>query len=296
MRKEEIIAMTNEELVKQLGIEQLEWFRKKMYKHRRRDLLFFDVEFHLLSELEDVSPDTAGRYIFEDLTEETEEVHKIYILDRYINYYRNNYFSKNKWGRFRKNETIDTMRHEILHAYVKERFRYMCKIDNCEADASIIFLMYLQFFEVDSGHYCADSYKYSETYKKVKECKDYNEFLDLVIDIIHDLNDLQRKLEKKYDNKAIKLSFGDRNSSLVKAIESRSKYIVKSNDKEVKIMDIEAFVFRIGSTTPLNKIEELIDKKMFNNEVARIREFKKMYIREIGDEIISKEVILDEAS
>lgn len=61
-------------------------------------------------------------------------------------------------------------------------------------------------------------------------------------------------------------------------------------------MDIEAFVFRIGSTTSLNKIEELIDKKMFNNEVARIREFKKMYIREIGDEIISKEVILDEAS
>lgn len=292
MRKEEVIAMTNEELVKQLGIEQLEWFRKKMYKYRRRDLLFFDVEFHLLSELEDVSPDTAGRYIYE----ETEEVHKIYILDRYINYYKNNYFSKNKCGRFRKNETIDTMRHEILHAYVKERFRYMCKIDNCEADASIIFLMYLQFFGVDSGHYCADSYKYSETYKKVKECKDYNEFLDLIIDIIHDLNDLQRKLEKKYDNKAIKLSFGDRNSSLVKAIESRSKYIVKSNDKEVKIMDIEAFVFRIGSTTPLNKIEELIDKKMFNNKVARIREFKKMYIREIGDEIISKEIILDEAS
>ena len=73
---------------------------------------------------------------------------------------------------------------------------------------------------------------------------------------------MQRKLEKKYDNKAIKLSFGDRNSSLVKAIESRSKYIVKSNDKEVKIMDIEAFVFRIGSSTPIYIIEELIDKKL----------------------------------
>lgn len=296
MRKEEIIAMSNEELVKQLGVEQLEWFRKKMYKYRRRDLLFFDVEFHLLSELENVSSDTAGRYIFGDLTEETEEVHKIYILDRYINYYRNNYFSKKHWKRSMRNEAVDTMRHEILHAYVKERFMHMCKIDNCEADASIIFLMYLQFFGVDSGHNCADSYKYSETYKKVKECKDYNEFLDLVIDIIHDLNDLQRSLKNKYDNKAIKLSFGDRNSSLVKAIESKSKYIVKSEDKEIKIMDIEAVVFRIGSATPVDKIEELIDKKMFNNKVARIREIKKMYIREIGDEIISKEVILDEAS
>lgn len=63
MRKEEIIAITNEKLVKQLGIEQLEWFRKKMYKYRRRDLLFFDVEFRLLSELENISGDTAGRYI-----------------------------------------------------------------------------------------------------------------------------------------------------------------------------------------------------------------------------------------
>ena len=64
MRKEEIIAMTNEELVKQLGIEQLEWFRKKIYKYRRRDLLFFDVEFHLLSKLENVSHNTARRYIY----------------------------------------------------------------------------------------------------------------------------------------------------------------------------------------------------------------------------------------
>ncbi len=31
-------------------------------------------------------------------------------------------------------------------------------------------------------------------------------------------------------------------------------------------------------------------------DLSRIREFKKMYIREIGDEIISKEIILDEAS
>ena len=55
MRKEEIMKITNKELVKQLGAEQLEWFRKKIYKYRRRDLLFFDVEFHLLSELENVN-------------------------------------------------------------------------------------------------------------------------------------------------------------------------------------------------------------------------------------------------
>ena len=296
MRKEEIIKITNEELVNKLGAEQLEWFRKVIYRYRKRDLLFFNVEFHLLSEIENADKNIAGRYIFEDLTEETEETHKIYILDKQLDDYKNNYFAKTYWTKFFKNEVIDTIRHEILHAYVKERFRYMCKIDNCEADASIIFLMYLQFFGVDSGHYCADSYKYSETYKKVKECKDYNEFLDLVIDIIHDLNDLQRKLEKKYDNKAIKLSFGDRNSSLVKAIESRSKYIVKSNDKEVKIMDIEAFVFRIGSATPIYIIEELIDKKLKNTEVAEIREIKKIYMKKVGEKIYSKEIILDEAS
>ena len=77
MRKEEIIAITNEKLVKQLGIEQLEWFRKKLYKYRRRDLLFFDIEFHLLSELENVSADTAGRYIYEETEEDRELKNKL---------------------------------------------------------------------------------------------------------------------------------------------------------------------------------------------------------------------------
>lgn len=291
MRKEEIMKITNKELVKLLGIEQLEWFRKKMYKYRRRDLFFFDVEFHLLSELENVDKNTAGRYIYE----ETEEVHKIYILDRYINYYRNNYFSKNKWGRFRKNETIDTMRHEILHAYVKERFRYICKVDNCEADASIIFLMHLQFFGVTSGHDCAYSYRHSEIYKKVKECKDYEEFLDLVVDIIHDLNDLQRKLEKKYEDKSIKITFGSRNSSIYKFIQAKSKYIVK-NEENLKLIEVEVITFRIGSATPIGRIEELITKKLKNREVAEIREIKKIYMKKVGEKIYSKEVILDEAS
>ena len=84
MRKEEIIKITNEELVNKLGAEQLEWFRKVIYRYRKRDLLFFNVEFHLLSELENVSANTAGRYIFEDLTEKTEEIHKIYILDKQL--------------------------------------------------------------------------------------------------------------------------------------------------------------------------------------------------------------------
>ena len=40
MRKEEIIKITNEELVNKLGAEQLEWFRKVIYSYRKRDLLF----------------------------------------------------------------------------------------------------------------------------------------------------------------------------------------------------------------------------------------------------------------
>ena len=178
MRKEEIMKITNKELVKLLGIEQLEWFRRKMYKYKRRDLLFYNVEFHLLSELENVSDNAAGRYIYE----ETEEVHKIYILDKQLDDYKNNYFAKTYWTKFLKNDVIHTIRHEILHAYVKERFRYICKIDHCEADASIIFLMHLQFFKVTSGHDCAYSYRHSEIYKKVKECKDYEEFLTIYFD------------------------------------------------------------------------------------------------------------------
>ena len=59
---------------------------------------------------------------------------------------------------------------------------------------------------------------------------------------------------------------------------------------------IEAFVFRIGSATPIYIIEELIDKKLKNTEVAEIREIKKIYMKKVGEKIYSKEIILDEAS
>lgn len=295
MRKEEIIKITNEELVNKLGAEQLEWFRKVIYRYRKRDLLFFNVEFYLLSEIENADKNIAGRYIFEDLTEETEETHKIYILDKQLDDYKNNYFAKTYWTKFLKNEVIDTIRNEILHAYVKERFRYLCKINKYEADASIIFLMYLQFFRVKSGHDCAYSYKYSEIYKKVRECKDYEEFYLLVVDTIRSLNDIQRRLKDKYEDKSIKISFGTRNSSLYKFIGAKSKYIVKKEEK-LKLMEVEAITFRIGSATPINKIEELINKKLKNREVAEIREIKKIYMKKVGEKIYSKEIILDEAS
>ena len=60
----------------------------------------------MLSELENVSANTAGRYIFEDLTEKTEEIHKIYILDKQLDDYKNNYFAKNYWTKFLKNEVL----------------------------------------------------------------------------------------------------------------------------------------------------------------------------------------------
>ena len=187
------------------------------------------------------------------------------------------------------------MRHEILHAYVKERFRYICKVDHCEADASIIFLMHLQFFKVTSGHDCAYSYRHSEIYKKVKECKEYEEFLDLVVDTIMNLNNIQNNLKDKYEDKSIKINFGSRNSSIYKFIQAKSKYIVK-NEEKLKLIEVEAITFAIGSATPINRIEELITKKLKNREVAEIREIKKIYMKKNGEKIYSKEIVLDEAS
>lgn len=295
MRKDEIMAITNESLVNKLGEEQLKWFRKVIYKWRRRELLFFNVEFHLLSELDNVDKNVAGRYIFKELTEKSEEKHKIYILDSQLDDYKKNYFSRESWGNFKKNQAINTIRHEILHAYVKERFRYLCKVDNYEADASIIFLMHLQFFRVSSGHDCAYAYKYSEIYKKVKSCKSYEEFFDLVIDTIIKINDVQKSLEDRYKDRGIKISFGDRNSKLYKFISSNSKYIVK-NDNELRKIDIEAIIFRIGSATSIDKIEELIDKKIRNREIAEINEFKKVYMKKTENGIYNKEIILDKVS
>ena len=56
---------------------------------------------------------------------------------------------------------------------------------------------------------------------------------------------LQRKLEKiNMIDKAIKISFGTRNSSLYKFIGAKSRYIVKEEDKEVKLMEVEAITFQ----------------------------------------------------
>lgn len=82
---------------------------------------------------------------------------------------------------------------------------------------------------------------------------------------------------------------------MYKFLGAKSKYIVKNQEK-LKLMEVEVITFRIGSATPINKIEELINKKLKNREVAEIREIKKIYMKKFGEKIYSKEIILDEAS
>lgn len=292
MRKEELMSMTKEEILNKLGSEQLEYLRKKIYRCIKKDLLFDDAEFYLLSKLDNIKANIAGRYIYD----KENEVHKIYISDKQIEDYKKYYFAKDYFSKLLKNAVIDTIRHEILHGYVEERFRYSCKVKNQECDASIIFLMYLQFFNVRSGHSCAYAYKHSKMHQVVKKCKDYKEFLDLVIEVIDKVNKVQKILKDKYteQGKSVSIIFGDKNSSMFKFISNKSKYIVKNEEQQLKQMNIEAIDFMLGSTTDIDSIEALVDKKLNNREIAKIREIKKVYMKKINEDIWNKEIILED--
>lgn len=272
--------------------KELEKIRLKMYKYKRREVLWnpISIEEHEF----DPKDNTAGQYIWNEETEEHKILIDSSVIDRYIKPKYSMWYTRKRI----KEAFYDVIGHEILHAYAKERFKYMYRdIKHVERDASPVFLALLQFLGYTSGHQCETEFILSPLWIKVDNIKtdgqDFNAFLRVIVDYREELLELKEELNNKYKivdtdgcmtlYRTIDFEFSSRGIGLNKAREIEQHLIGYSeNNKTIKTVTTSSTTFEIGSSMDASRIRKIIDKKMNNGIKANlgIYELKKLKLNE----------------
>lgn len=272
MSESEIKKLSKRELLTMLADKEMEYLRKKILKYKRCSLLIDDVEFYFLSEAKDFKENMVGVYEYD----EEKLIHRIYIDDNLLEMYPHLYKSRNIFARWNVEDLRDTIRHELLHAYVKERYRYVLReIKYANADASPIFLAYLQYLNVPSGHNVYENYKHSDLFKKVEACNNFNEFEDMIFIEVFKLKEVTRKMERlKVEGIEVKLMFTHCESGLINALSHTFRYAFKVENK-LKITEISVHYFKVGCNVNSETLEEEVLSKINN---ARKDNYENVYI------------------
>ncbi len=266
--------------------KELEKIRKKIYKYQRRDVVWNPIK---IEETEFETLTTCGRYIWD----EENEVHKIQIKKNLVGNYISQYYrwwcpkSRDKFN------LVDTIGHEICHAFVKERFEHVfCKIKYKNRDASPVFLMVLQYLGYTSGHHCESNYTVSQMWMDIQDLKSKNakwdEVFNYILMYLKEIESLRQDLNEKYKYKniddnilgqTIDFDFSARGSGLRKMAEVNLNIVGYVLDKKkFTNAGIKNTTFEIGSMINADEIKKLIYKKLTNgiNADIQVKEIKKM--------------------
>jgi hypothetical protein len=266
--------------------KELEKIRKKIYKYQRRDILYYPV---IIEEIEFETSTTAGRYFWD----EENEIHKIQIKRNLVGNYISQYY---RWWHPKSRDKfnlIDTIGHEIVHAFVKERFEHVfSKIKYKNRDASPVFLMVLQYLGYTSGHHCEANYTCSQMWRDIQDLKSKNakwdEVFNYILLYLKEIESLRQDLNKKYEYKNIEdnvygqtidFDFSARGSGLRKMAEVNLNIVGYVLDKKkFTNAGIKNTTFEIGSMINADEIKKLIYKKLTNGMKAdiHVEEIKKM--------------------
>lgn len=268
-------------LLNELMQKEIEKIRKIVRPYSRNKEIFYDditIEERDLKEL-----NASGMYEFD----KENYIHRIYINSEDIDYYLKYKDKKDYLGRYYKRNLVDTIGHELTHAFVNQKFKYLNrKVNGINRDASPIFLAHLRMFGYTSGHNCSknfnDSYLDHKTIEirfKNKNSKRYaifykeiREYLNNIIDFREEFNNKQKDLliKKQIKNyKQIDFCFSSRGSGLKKYISNSTKILGKY-ENELKNINDSFCMFAIGSAIQdLEEIKRLVYKKIDNGINAK---------------------------
>lgn len=276
--------------------ESLEILRRRIFPHKRKPLLNNKIKI-VEKDFDDLN--VAGQYHWD----EDKKIHNIYVSKNHLYnmqkiplvYYRRNW----------KYNIMDTIRHELIHAFVQEKWEWIYSdIKNKNADASPIFLAILSFVSTNSGHKCMKGFIKTKLFDFVKHsCRTYEQLEDYLLEYLYDLNkeikdlkDINNKenyFAKKDKNLYVinnNFEFAGRCAGFRKWIETKqiNKYtniLTKKTDKQTVIVR----TWQIGCNTPIKKIKNLYNKKeMQQAKLYKITENlvaldKKAYKKNIKD-------------
>lgn len=228
---------------------------------------------------------------------EYDYTHKITVdsdlIDTYLNFkpsYAYRFFNRNKI--YYKKLIRQVIRHELIHAFVEERYQFITDINNVHVDASPIFLSVLYWLSGISTHECAEAFKRTELYKKIIEIKTFDELDTFIFNLLIEYRDVNQRLKeyKKIGDTILinSFTFGSRHPGVVNRMQLKTRYL--SKDK-LEVRSIENNMFEVGCCIMPDQIEQLINKKRygkFNNY-----QFEKVAINNENKKVatIYKEVV-----
>jgi hypothetical protein len=231
--------------------------KKKMFFRRHIKLLWNDVSI----ELGELDINVLGEYeTIENKAHKHKFTHKIIISTVSYNEYKNGLYGLGIAKRYTRKRIKNTIAHELIHAYVYEKYEWCGDEYKFHCDGSPIFLSILVFLNISSGHKSMRGFEHSETYKKVKS---YDSFEMLEAYLIHTACEYEkvfRELEELFEGGNVygnifRFSAGD--ISGVKGIVTNTfminGFIGKTN------------MFTVGANTDINKLKDLVLAKINGN-------------------------------
>lgn len=272
MRNEK--ELNRQEILEKALYKELKYLKKMIYYRQRRSLLIDDVKIEEV----DFNNNTAGLYEYD----EKNFTHVIKIsseeLDREIARGRKRV---DAYTRFLGLTLRDIIRHELVHAFVSERYQHITpQIGHMNADASPIFLSVLTFVKGETNHDCKWAFKETELYKEVREMVNYSDLHAKLIKLLMEYKKIADYFSQDETRvellSAVNFNFGSRNPGLEKFTQFKTNYKIKSGEKLLQ-QEAKACRFNIGCNIKPDQIMDLVERKLNNTEGYKYAEEQVVY-------------------
>lgn len=273
-----------QELLNKLLTKELELLRKRFKPYKRSPFLHNKVIIKVVKD----EPNVAGYYINTKKSErQYKYTHEICITETIIENYK--IYSKCHMKKVGIQWLKDTIRHELIHAFVFEEFEEWECIERCHGDYSPIFLGCLYWAKGISYHTYVNEFNNTDLCRSIKECKNYDSVHTILLRYIFSLEETVRNINKEIGPfKELKISFNSRNAGIVKNTYLKQNNILLCENEKMNIVK-EYLELGIGFLVDSNKLLEKYNDKFTNGSLATYHDERKFYY---VNENILKEIIV----
>lgn len=304
MNDEEI----RQEVLQKLLGKELKRLKRYCFPYKHRKFLQCDVEIVESNELDDdedksTNRTTLGSYQTIEGEKEYECSHKISISSKILSDYIIAGRCQDFYSRYRRRQVVNTVRHEVVHAFCYERYHDMFSIKNQHHDASPIFLSVLYWCKGLSHYNFVEAFKNSKFWEDITKINTFKDLDDYIFNTLIQYKNVIRKIEK-FDNtkeyiknKNLDLvtfynnfSFANRNASLIKSTEAKEVNKIFAKDEEVKKANFIMKVtnWEIGCAITPKMLEELYYKKQDNTAINFSLTNKILSCKKTNEEVRTK--------
>lgn len=274
---------------------ELEFLRKRFRPYKKRLFLRNDVRISI--DLREQNDRILGYYEnTKSFKRQRKYTHKIFITKLSLNDFRRTI--KVHYKRFGLSKLRDTIRHELIHAFVFEEFEQCRLIDNSYCDYSPIFLGCLAWCCCPSGHPYTNNFFKTELYRKMSECKNYDDWYACLIDYIFALENTVRKINQEMknnisDHRILNIKFNQHGAGIVKRKYISATVIAKKDNKLCR-KRVTEMTLGLGFLVTPEILLKNYKRKFENDEIAKVHSEIAAYV--INDKIKQKKIIFEKIS